>query len=432
MNKSPHTFEAEQPPVLSILISLSLVYLAIPNILLLWGWFTPWVAIGATVMIIAATGRAIYVSFPDGLTGLRRINYSPKHTAILLLGLVFALIICVYFLAHSGMLGGVPSFIDLAVLRNAMFANLRDAAWPVILPNGKEMSYYLANVLPPALMARLNPSTGQWAVVLWTSIAMLLMLLMVSSEGISRRYSWGARLVITAIFLGVICSPVRTSIINTIFSRCYEWTGWDFPFTYIPQTHGGIIFMACGWTYNSCPPTLLLAAMLMVCRTRAEVVLPVAMALLVPLSPFGGLGMLPLVAVCWWRAIRQNGCQWNSLMWDSLLPLLMFAISALYFLRADSETAASLIPMAWGWRHFICNEVWMLISWFIMIFPLCFVLKKDALFYTLLIMYLVIPCIFMGTLSPTGKGGINELWFKTAPAYTLLTGCYWLRAWPSV
>ncbi len=427
MNKISLEYESEQTQAQSIIITLSLIYLAIPNILFLWGWFTPWVAMSATTIIAAAIGRAIYLSFPRGAN---RVTYSCKHSSLMCLGLLVAFAICLYFLTHSGMLGILPSFTDLANLRNAMFANLRDAAWPLVLPNGKEMSYYLANVLPPALIARLLPSTGQWAVALWTVAAMILTLLMISSARMTRNYSWGIRLIITTVFLAIVCSPVRTAIIDTIFSHCHEWTGWDFPFTYIPKTHGGIIFMACGWTYNSCPPTLLLTAMLLVCRIRAEVVLPVAISLLVPLSPFGGLGLLPLVAIRWWDSGKQQGFTYSSLLLDSLLPLVMLMISVVYFLRADSETAVSLTPLAWGWRDFICNEIWMFISWLMILLPLCFVVKRNTFFNALLILYLLIPCIFIGTMSSSGKGGINELWFKTSPAYMLLIGYYWLRAWP--
>ncbi len=161
----------------SVLISAVLAYLAIPNILFLFGWFTPWVALLTSLLIIAAVGHAAIVSF----RGLRCHRERPRHAFSMCIALGLATLLCFFFLIHWGLLGWCSSHPDLSLLRNAMFANLRDAAWPLILPNGKEMSYYLANILPPALLARLMPSTGQWAVVLWTLPAMLMSLLLLGS-----------------------------------------------------------------------------------------------------------------------------------------------------------------------------------------------------------------------------------------------------------
>ncbi len=412
----------------SVLIALSLVCLAVPNILFVWGWFTPWLAMVTTVLIVAAVGRAIFLSFPEGV---RYVKPTPGRAITMVVGTLLVALFCLYVLFSTGLLGFVQSAGDLHILRTAMFCNLRDAAWPLILPNGKEMSYYLANVLPPALVARLFPAAGQWPVVLWTLVQMMLALLMLSSCWGKTRYAWGIRLIIATLCLWCASYPLF-ELYAKVIDIAREVFALEHPFLQKFPTVDVAVLYCCGGVYNSCPPSLLVAAMLLVCRIRAASVLPVALALMVPLSPFAGLALLPLVAVRWWNDVRQHKLAVPSLLFDALLPLLMAFLVAVYFLRADGESAATMACVAWGWRKFVHFFIWFAMVWLPFLLPLCFVVRRDAFFYALLVCSLLMPFFFIGSMSSPGEGLNNEFYLKATPPYMLLIVLYWLKAWPSL
>ncbi len=428
MNKPSLNVAGEQSRTQSILISLGLVYLAIPNLLFLQGWFEPWFACIAALLILFAVGRAIGVSMESQAAPAATER---QNVLALILGLLTALFICLYLLVRSGLLGFVQSYGDLEILRNAMFANLRDDAWPLILPNGKEMSYYLAQVLPSAMLARLMPHSGQWPVVLWTLPAMLLVIAMVTTQ-MPARLAWGWKFALCALFLAIFgCSYASPHWLNAGVQALADFL--PFPI-HVPIPGRTVVcgqsLSGCGGVYNSYPPSLLLAAILLTCRHRAEVILPVALALTVPLSPFGGVALCPLVALRWWESIRQNReFKPISLLPDALLPLAMVTVCALYFLRADGENVVSLTLIAWGWKSYLLYDGWRIAGWMTLLLPLWFCVKRDAFFYTFVLCYILMAAMFIGTMPQSGCGRNNELWLKAAPCYMLITATYWLTAW---
>ncbi len=411
----------------SILICLSLVYLAVPNLLFLWGWLEPWLAVTASLLLLFALGRAVCLTF-EGMSIPTRPSF--RRVLSLALGTAAASLICFFFLFRPGLLGILPSFYDFDILRNAMFSNLRDAAWPLILPNGKEMSYYLAGVLPPACLSRIVPACGQWTIVLWTGIAMLLALLMISSQLRAGRRSWGWTLFLVSVLMAFFCSPLITRPAwRVMMSLCFhagEFINMDLNGIFSPRfAFAPDVLGACGICYNSCAPALLMTALLMVCRNRAEVVLPVAFSLLVPLSPMSGVGLLPLVLVSYLPRMKWG----MKLLLDIPLPVFMAFLCALYFTRGQGESAATLTVVARGWSEFIKYEAWSVLSWAVLIVPLFFIVKRDAFFYTLLFCCLALPAFFIGTVSASGGAGNNELALKTCHCYNMLIACYWMQAW---
>ncbi len=422
--------EGEQTRNQSLLISMGLIYLAIPNILFLWGWFTPEIAVAISLLICCAVGRAVILSLQASSDGR---SPTCRRTLLGMAGALAALLIVLYYLLRLGMLGFLPSFIDHDVLRTAMFCNLRDAAWPVVLPNGKEMSYYLAGILPSALLARLAPASGQWAIVLWTSLGMMLTLLMASSQP-SRR-PWGVRLLLATLFLAIVCNPIVSYNLGPrVITMLQEHFGLEL--TFLCPEHRlscSNVLNSGGVLYNSTPYALLVAAMLLVCRRRAEIVLPVALALLVPASPFAGIALLPLVAFRWWESVRAEGGPFRArLLWDAFLPAAMAFITVVYFTRADGASAATLAGVAWGWTEALHYELWLLLGWLLILLPLVPLLRRDPLFIALTACCALLPFLFIGSCPDPGAGRHNELWLKAGPVYLMLASCLWLRYWRSI
>ncbi len=397
----------------SFLISSGLIFLAFPNLLFLWGWFTPPAAVASSLLILFAVGRAIRLSFTGVSTfprrgGKRCLLFSASAAAA-------ALIVLLSISSVSGILGCVPAFGDILVLREAMFCSLRDAPWPLVLPNGKEMSYYLANILPPALLARCAPEAGHWMIALWTLLGLMIALLLLSHQLKGRR-TWCLSLLLFTLLIAIFCGPFAS----------------DSPFL-LPKLHSSYLnpLRGSGCCYNSYPPALLAGALIFSCRNRPgarpEVLLPVVLSLLVPLSPLGGIGLLPLAAVVYIRHVRNSGGFSLKLLWDAPLPLCMAFLSAVYFTRADGPNVITLTLISWSWKPLLALYSGLIISWVFLLFPLWKAAKHDPFFIALAVCNFLCPLIFIGTM-----GGCNELWLKSAPVYTLLMVCYWFKYWPGL
>lgn len=209
------------------LIGAGWVYLAIPNLLFLMGWFTPLVAVAVGVLLIVNVGRECMLLHASA--GETAAEGKAWKKVLLLSGIAFLLIL--NFLT-GGIVGIFNIHPDYFIFRQALFCNLRDAAWPVILPDGREMSYYLSNMLPPALMARVLPASwGQWCIVFWGVLPVFLTLLILA-EGI--RFPFCSKavgvLVIAALFF-IIRDPlyfVFHSIIGkSMHDNLLLLSGWD-------------------------------------------------------------------------------------------------------------------------------------------------------------------------------------------------------------
>ncbi len=423
MQKAGLNFEGEQTSVQAILISLALIYLTIPNLLFLWGWFEPWFAVVGTLIIVFSVCYAIGGAFPPRSCWP---HVTLRSVLFMMSGCAVSIAVSSYFLIWPGLIGFLPSFYDLEVLRNAMFLNLRDAAWPLVLPCGKEMSYYLAGILPSALIARLLPEWGQWPVVVWTMLGMLLSLLLVSACIPNRRKTWGIRLMWITLMAGVLCvfcvTPEVRGVLNIICGKAGVPTlAYALP--------GRNALFGCGACYNSYPYALVATALILVCRREPLRNISVALALLVPLNPFAGIGLLPLYLVRISMEIRHFSANWPRLFVAAPLPLLMAFVCLLYFVRADGDSVFTLAGESWGWGRFSFSYVYALGGWLILLVPIWKYAKRDTFLYSFLLSCIFMPFLFIGTQRVPGEGGNNEFTLKVAPAYMLIVCCYWMVIW---
>ncbi len=171
----------------------------------------------------------------------------------------------------------------------------------------------------------------------------------------------------------------------------------------------------------------------MVCHAQTKLVLPIAFTLLVPLSPIGAIGLLPLALIRWCQHVPLRGILRATSLADILLALAFMVLMGVYFLRADGATSITLSFIAWGWRRFLYTETWILLMMGApLLLPLCFTIRKERFFYTLAACWVLIPCIFIGTPPEKEFDGFNELWFKSVPAYSLCAACYWLQGWHTI
>ncbi len=342
--------------------------------------------------------------------------------------LAVALLLASVFLVNTGILGCVPPHADSFLFRQALFLNLRDAPWPLILPNGKEMSYYLSNVLPCAAMARLLPvAWSQWCLFVWSLIPMAICLLLVVSERGGLRKNWRWLIVIVA--LGDLLDPFYGGALFHIGAM----VGCDFsPWMDAMHRFQGVFdspFRGCGGPYHSVPVALMAAAIMIVCRRETHVVLPVTVALLASCAPLSCLGMMPMIASVYMDRRGRRGLPWK----EALLPCCMVVLLGVYFTRADGFTILRFSWQVMGVEKFLLWYARLLVAICIWVLPVWRYARHSRLFTSCVASMLILPFIFIGSDPKELEGWVwNELHLKTMPVLTFVVGYYWARYWKSL
>ncbi len=433
-----------QGKICSVLLALGLMYLSIPNLMFLWGWYTPWVSVALSVFLCVVVGRAVGLCLTSSAG---KCSYSWGRTGAFIGASLLSLLLLTLYFCQGGIVGCWDTITDLYVFRQALFCNLRDAAWPVILPNGREMTYYFANVLPPAALARVLPEYWhQWSVVLWCVPAIYLSLLLLTSVLPGKRLCWGARLLILT--LVIICMRDFCRVVDVLehatnlLAHAAASSGCSFTpdFGWLHSIEAGWLergllknpLSECSQAWNSAPPTLLVASMLMVCRGKVGLaVAPLSMALLAALSPLGCIGLAPLAAVVYIGILSQ---QVRDFRWlDILFCFVMAGALAVYFLRAESNMMLRLTVQVWGMRRYGLFVLWQTLAWVLLLLPLCLIERRDMRLWVCALTLFFLPCVYFGTL-PTAAWtlSVNELSHKTLMACSLLVGAWWVKDWSRI
>ena len=410
------------------LIILSFLYLLLQTGLFLQGWFSPLIANG----LIIATLAALYgYTMTSGRLDAsdQWIMNGTDITCSLLAVLVLATILIV-----GGMIGGFPSHADFLYFRQALYLNLIHAPWPLVLPNGKEMSYYLAAMLPPAMLARILPTGWQQMPLLLNTLFPLTLTLLLF---------WQGRKKTSLLFLFMLLcfsDPLRLPFhprtepfLEPLFAQLEKISGLDVRILtswYASRTLIAPTITSIGM-YNSFPSTLLVAAMLPHLR-QSRGLIPLCIALLVPISPLGAIACMPIAL---WALAPGKEQIYNCrslciLLLFSLLSLLLVAATAVYFLRADSDV--NVVATAWQVKG---HSFWIFyLRYFagalLLILPLWPTRKRDNLYRVTALSAFLLPLLYIGSvkLSP-GIWGFNELTLKGAIVYTLILGGMWCDDW---
>lgn len=381
---------------------ISLLYLALPCMLFFSSWFTPWVAwpvnLGIAVSICCVAIRPIQGSSLI----LNKWNVA---------GLLFSAAICVLLFLSVGIAGYVAPARDVLIFREALYNNLIHASWPLVLPNGSEMSYYLAGMLPPAMLARLTDdyTMQRLIAVLWYALGIWLTLLVFYVR--YRRVS-----LLFLVFLLYFKDPFY-------FINCFAGSGevWTFISKYITipfsNTYEGVehpvkMLMTNAQGCNFHPFTLLTTSLILSCRARAELLIPLIIALIIPSSPLGALGCMVLALPVWWKfssatLTRRAACL--------IAPILIATCCAAYYLRAESATCLGLHgTLMQNWFYFFCNYyAGIFLSTILFAWILRKHLRTEPLLYLSLAGCLIIPWFYFGSSPDSEMFGMNELWLKT-------------------
>ncbi len=396
-----------------IVIWLALAYLALPNILFLIGWCEMWISLPLTIGIIYTLIILFNKRSKDTLPLTR--NDCLKLAAAILIACAQQLL--------AGYTGNFTQHGDFWQ-RNAFYGNLVDYAWPVILPDGRELTYYIASWLPPALLSKIAALCGYSTsplhdlpglfLYLWNTAAVILTILV--AYCILNRIS-----LLFVFFLFALDSTFH----NMILGPLTPIVSYIYPTSLMPRFIGPATQLLS--TINHAPATLLATALILVPK-RAAWHYTFSGALLALLSPLGAIGLFPFL--CYAVFPNRSDLKRQTLFLLRSSPFwiscaLLF-IAALYYTRAESnlDTGITLF-MAASWSETLSI---LLLTAFVIVF-LFYIPLRHLRFWTplkiALAVFAILPLFYIGD-------QFNELLFKAILPAFLILSLAWTRTLPQL
>ena len=338
---SPRLWRADKAgDDLPLLHRLAIIYLMVPVIIWLVGWFQWWFGIPAAILFILALRPA--------LSGSHRLALPQPMTLVVLL------IAAIWVMCTAA--GGVFDTHNWDWHKHrSIFLNLGYYPWPTFLPDPLAaylspefhspflLRFYLGWYIVPGSFARLiGPAALNWAVPIWTWLGVALILLLFVRE----RRGWAVilALVVFVFFSGM--DSLRSVIVEGI-AGFGEYIGfrielkslWSVESLYKSNTDSLM------WAPQHFVPAGLYTFLLLQLRRQPRF-LGVSAVLLAPApfwSPFVAIGLLPFVAALLWK----NGFR-PFLVWSNLL--LAAALGGLIAIYLTSGALDS--HQGWIWERY--------------------------------------------------------------------------------
>ena len=232
-------------PPLSVPHRLAILYLMLPLVIWLVGWFQWWFGIPMAALIALGLWRA--------LSGSWRVSLRPTDFVLLLMAAGWVAVTAV---------GGAfdVNYIPIWSKHRAIFLDLSTGDWPTYLPSYLEspplLRYYLGYYLVPGLLGNsLGVATLNWAVPLWTwcGVALILILFTWGHRGwtilvaaLILIFFSGIDIVQVALFEGRGWLEVSVNLEGWTLLRLGQWSAWSGPLELPDSYFPPIVNLMCG------------------------------------------------------------------------------------------------------------------------------------------------------------------------------------------
>ena len=300
------------------LTACALAYLALPNLIFVFGWFRLSLALLLCATMIFFIARVFHP---------RPVVWRSPHARS-------AIVLIVLMTCAWAAFGGGSHFMYANAdweIRDGVLADLVNSEWPVLYAAADGAPLILRSAigyfLPPALLGKLvGVSQLPVAVYLWTSLGVLLFLLLLPLPRIA---SWRLALALLLVvffsgmdFLGTVIATENLPI----FPLRIEW--WT-PLSY-PSLTSQLL-----WAPNHCLSSWIATLLYFRHRNGAEFFTVTAASLPLTLiwTPFTAIGLLPFVVLGTLKALRRTG--WRTLPWRTILAALCFSLPIFLYLTID-------------------------------------------------------------------------------------------------
>ena len=277
---------------LKVVAIIAYLLMLVPVLVFFIGWLEPIIGVCASILL---SGGLVWIIRKDYWRDKDSIQIPLSH----FIGMV---VVFAAFVSISGIAGIGVSGYDIP-WRNAVLHDLIDYDWPVVYENGNALVYYCTLWLPAALVGKVLGWVGA-LVFLWLyivtalTISFLLILLYLDIKT-------PAKMWLTVLFL-ILWSGMTflgAALVTAVGHNNYEYPLLTDGTVYLDALFNGESF---NWhyrsnyemlqmTYNQIP--LWLAVPLMMKKRTTHSYLYLGL-LLLPYSPWGFIGIIPLMIVC--------------------------------------------------------------------------------------------------------------------------------------
>ena len=394
---------------LTLLHRLAVIYLVTPLIVWLVTWFHWWLGIPAAILIVLASAPMLSGSFRLSL---------PSATAVLP---VFVAVVWVMSTAAGGLFDTANA--DWNKHRSILL-NLADYSWPTIIPDPLAaylspesdspllLRYYLGWYIVPGAIARLlGHAALNFAVPIWTSLGVGLILLIL----VRQRRGWGVvfAIVIFAFFSGM--DFLRVILLEGIdgFSSHIEWAGlWQI------KTQYSANMTSLMWTpQHFIAGGLYIYLLLQLARhPRFLRSSPVLLSAALFWSPFIAIGLLPFVAAMLWSNGLRPFLNWSNLT----LAVALTGLTAIYLTSGSLDHEQGWIWEAYDWPTIARWIPTFYLTEYLLLVPLLWVLRPS-----LLRQPFFIAAVSTLTLLPLYHYGDNNDLTMRASVPAILVLCYY-------
>lgn len=397
-----------------LLIVLSMVYLLLPNLIFLFGWVKPYLAVPCSLLLIYAVVKVCRCR--ESATEVAHTQPFTKRDWVLYPLMLLGIFLLTELIGFHAQVRQDPDF----PYRNAIYATLVCQDWPIFSERGEYFIYYHAFWLPPALLTKwaagyISPFT---ALAVWSYAGLAL--------GASLFYL--ALREKTILLFSLLLLTCSLSYFYHFFF--HHDTGFIKTWVFFAKNHFYLTNFCLNQlrcTFNHAIPSFLFMAILLTQGVPMRFIL-VPAALLFTLSPMGGIALLPLLGIfiyLHWRQKKQL-----PINLPTMLATLPVVLTLLYLGGQQGEESASLLFMWNDSPFWICktepfthlplrllNTVALCLSFLL---PVVILLNKKLrstpLFLALVITTILISFVWVGRHN-------NELLFKGS----LILGI--LQAW---
>lgn len=363
---------------------ISILYLAIPVVIMLLTWLKIYIALPAAVLLLATVALAINCF--KAKTGQPEIRICRKDLFVLI-GL--ALFMTVLF--------GVGEFVntmDDHAYRRAMLRDLINKDWPLYYDLTKQsnpavnaylpdrtvaFAYYLAFWMIPALAGKLAGfAVGNVFNVLWSAFGIFLILIGMSLY--SGRFTYSSLFTLVC-FSGLDAIPF---FVNMARNADTWLEGWTEHISFISNINNLLN------TYNQCIPCWIITILLIMLPNNRYIGL--LGALMFAYSPWATIGLLPLAVYCLLKKDRKAG---NIFSFGNIIPsvVIFLCFAPMYLANTSSVSIkGSTISFYGGVIPFIKAYILVLLVEVIPFAVLFFKRHgKSGLYWTSIGILLVLP-----------------------------------------
>lgn len=384
-----------------VITVLAFLFLFFPNFLFYAGWFSPWIAVILSVGLALCLWRWLSLVRTVAEIPFFRVN------AVGLVLLIGVLLYSILLGCGSGLIGCFETDCDLYIFRQAFLQHLTDVAWPVVLPDGREMSYYLGGDLLGAFFGRLSSTECARHILLclWTSCIFLV--------ACCCWFCRAGRLSCIVAFL--ICFYPD---IVAVFSALLRMGADHSFFAYIGRFP--LLSYNRNWfaLYNSIPYACLAASLLGTVKSGQRILAPLVVALLVPLNPLAAVALFPLALYRFCKDFSFRDYQSVLLL---SVPLLAGISCAVYYLRSEGTTEIQFAENVISAKS-ITYDIHLLMWSIPLVLPLLLKKKMDAMIVWAMCGLFLVHFVYVGD---PRCNNINEFWAKNTVvfAFVALAAC---------